>query len=184
MKKILLIAVTLFFTMPSMQAQDEDGEVKIVLVKEENSDNYYYEGVVPVDGVTKEEMFRSAKDWVLSTVKTEDNNAKFDDQELSIFTTPTIVVKAINGRNNDFVNFKLKLMFKDGKYKFRFDNLIVKSNVFLNSPPTAYNGVKMVPGGGARYNRRLINVINQTLFDMAASLEKTIKGTGVKKDDW
>jgi hypothetical protein len=186
MKRVLLIVAALFFAMPDMQAKGDDEEVKIVLVKEDNSDNYYYEGVVPVEGITKEEMFKRAKEWVLSNLKTEDNNAQFDEKEFSIYNTPTILVKAAPKYKDDYVNFKLKLLFKDGKYKFRIDNLIVKSNfsIYATQAPVSYNDKKMFPGNGVGYNRGLIENINIYFYSISSSLENAIKGNNVKKDDW
>ena len=182
MKKVLLVALSLLMITPAIQAKDKEEEVKIVLIKEENSDNYYYEGGVPVEGVSKEEMFKRAKEWVLSNFKTGDNNIEFDEQNLSIFNSPTIILEKFKNNAGDYLNFKIKLLFKEGKYKFRFDNLIVKSNVFFNDPPKPYNGGKMWPGG--RYNQSIIDNTNKTLAALATELENKIKGTAGKKDEW
>lgn len=184
MKKVLLVALSLLMITPAVQAKDKEEEVKVVLVKEDNSDNYYYEGVVPVEGVTKEDMFKKAKEWVLSIFKTEDNNAQFDEQNLVILNSPTIVLEKYRGAPGDFLNFKIKLLFKDGKYKFRFDNLIVKSNTFPLEPPVAYNGVKMFTGRGAKYNPGVIKNVNHALLGLSTELESKIKETKAKKDDW
>lgn len=172
-----------------MQAQDKskDEEVKIVLVKEDNSTNYYYEGVVPVEGVSKEEMYKRAKEWVLSTFKTEDNNAQFDEPNLSIFNTPTIILEKFKTYPGDYMNFKLKLLFKDGKYKFRFDNVIIKSNLFTTDPPRPYNGdgTKMFPYlASGKYNQGIIEKANRAFLSLSTELESAIKGTKTKKDDW
>jgi hypothetical protein len=186
MKKVLLIALSLLMITSVIYAQDKDQveEVKIVLVKEEGSDNYYYEGVVPVEGVSKEEMFKRAKEWVLSKFKTEDNNAQFDEQNLVILNSPTIVLEKYRGAPGDFLYFKIKILFKDGKYKFRFDNLIVKSNTFPLEPPVSYNGVKMFTGRGAKYNPGVIRNVNHALLGLSAELDSMIKETKTKKDDW
>ncbi|KAA5536707.1 DUF4468 domain-containing protein [Taibaiella lutea] len=183
MKRVLLIATALFFATPNIKAQDKDEEVKTVLVSDDNATNYYYEGIVPVEGVTKEEMFKRAKQWVLSTFKTEDNSAGFDEKEFIIFNSPTIVLEKFKSAPGDYVNFKIKLSFKDGKYKFRFDNLMVKSNNFPIDPPVAYNGTKMFPGRGAKYNSSVIEKVNKSLLALSIDLENNIKG-GAKKDDW
>ena len=181
MKKVLLIAITLLFTTPIVKAQDKDEKVKMVLVKEENSDNYYYEGVVPVEGVTKEEMFKRAKAWVLSNFKTGDNNSQFDETNFEIYNSPTIIVK----KGDNYVNFKIKLQFKDGKYKFRFDNLIVQPHWAITPPqePVPYNGVKLYGRYGKKFNRFFIENINTAFVGMASSLETSIKGISTKKDD-
>jgi hypothetical protein len=183
MKKILLVAMTLFFAIPNMDAKGKE-EVKLVLVKEENSNSYYYEGVVPIDGITKEEMFKRAKEWVLSTFKTEDNNAQFDEPNMVMFTSSTLALKVYKAAKTDFVNFKLKVLFKDGKYKFRVDNVMVKTNMFFGYPPAPYNDTKMFVGAGAGYNRKLIEEINSALAGMVVGLENAVKNVDAKKEDW
>src|SRR5262245_11861074 len=102
MKKVLFVALSLMMVSPMVQAKDKEEDVKSVLVKEENSDNYYYEGVVPVEGVTKEEMFKRAKEWVLSNFKTEDANTQFDDKELNIFSSTTVILGKENSAFGEF----------------------------------------------------------------------------------
>lgn len=183
MKKLFLLALSILLVNPILQAKDkeEKEEVKTVLVKSETSDEYYYEGVVPVDGISKEEMFKRAKNWVLSKFKTGDNNIQFDEQNMVIFNSPTIIIEKFRNNPGDFLNFKLRLQFKEGKYKFRFDNLIVKSNIFFNDPPKPYNGIKMYPGG--KYNQWVIDQSNKALLSLALDLENIIKGND-KDNNW
>jgi tRNA(Ser,Leu) C12 N-acetylase TAN1 len=185
MKKILLVAAMLFIAVPNMQAKGNDEEVKIVLIKEESSDNYYYEGVIPVEGVSKEEMFKRAKDWVLSTLKTNDNNIKFDEKEFSIITSSTFVVKETSRGATTLssaqVNFKLIIQFKEGKYKFHIDNVIVSPSFPTTNPSWNYSP-KMY--WLKKYNEYLIKEINKSFLNLSSVLEATIKGTGLKKDDW
>jgi hypothetical protein len=184
MKKVLLVALSLLMVAPAIQAKDKEDEVKIVLIKEENSDSYYYEGIVPVEGVSKEEMFKRAKVWVLSNFKTGDVNSRIDETNLTIFNSPTILVRPAKAHNDDYVNFKLNLFFKDGKYKFRFDNLIIKTNNDPYASPTPYKEGKIFKGMWGNYNQNLIASINISLFGLAVDLEKTIKGTKTSSDNW
>lgn len=177
-QKVLLIAMTLFFAahIVKAQVQDKDAEVKTVIIKEENSDSYYYEDIVPVNNITKEEMFGRAKAWVLSTLKTVDNNVQFDEKEMSIYNSSTVLLK----NANEYLNFKISILFKDGKYKFRFDNLIVSipSSVGLFTKPY---GPNMFAKG---YSKKKMKECNEILYSLSTNLENTIKGTGTKKSDW
>lgn len=179
MKKILLLAVLLLVAASQMQAKGDKEEVKIVLVKEENSDNYYYEGVVPVEGISKEEMFKRAKEWVLSNLKTGDNNAQFNEQELVIYNNPTISVK-VKGFPDGYANFKIKISFKDGRYKFIFDNVIV----IYDSKTKPYTDADVMFYGYGRTSQKLVKGINQSFAQISADLENAIKGNTAKKDDW
>lgn len=181
MKKVLLIALTLFFAAPNLQAKGDDEEVKIVLVKEENSDNYYYEGVVPVEGVTKEEMFKRAKAWLLSKYRTDDNNIESNESESSILNTITFKIKESAVFWPALVNCKVDLKFKDGKYKFRFDNILIKMLSPSNIPAEPYGTEKIF---SKKFTTHVMNEINLNLPAVAADLENAIKGAGSTKDDW
>ena len=176
MKKVLLVALSLLMITPVVQAKDKEEEVKVVLVKEDNSDNYYYEEVVPVESVTKEEMFKRAKDWVLSKLKTADNNIQFDEQNLSIYNSSVILLE----NSTDVMNFKISIYFKDGKYKFRIDNVIVGTQVSTGLYTKPYG-----PNMFAKwYSKKVMKKCNAALYSLTADLENAIKGTGTKKDDW
>jgi hypothetical protein len=184
MKKVLLVALSLLMMAPAIQAKDKDKEeVKIVLVKDDNSDEYYYEGVVTVEGVTKEEMFKRAKEWVLTRLKTSDNNIQFNDKDFSIINNATIVIdswtKGIVFYSGGYTNFKITLLFKDGKYKFRFDGLMFLLNL-QGAQPKSYSA-DLVPGN--KYNRHLIEENNKAFLNMSVELENKIKGSG-SKNDW
>lgn len=176
MKKVLLVALSLLMITPAMQAKDKEEEVKIVIVKEDNSDNYYYEGIVPVEGVTKEEMFKRAKQWVLSNFKTGDNNAQFDEQDLSIFNSPTIVLKS----EQAFLNFKISILFKEGKYKFRFDNLVITAQINGRNYTNPYGPKRF----GKGFFKNVMIESNQVLSALTLDLDNVIKGIKTKKDDW
>lgn len=186
MKKILLLAIALLTIAPALTAKDKDKdeEVKIVLVKEENSDNYFYEGVVPVEGVTKEEMFKRAKQWVLANLKTSDNNLQFDEQQFTIVNSSTIVVppkrKTTLIVDKCLVNFKLLIQFKEGRYKFRFDNLVVYLEQGFVTQTTAYSPQF------TKYkneNKYIENELNKALTGLEIGLENQVKGTSTQ-DDW
>lgn len=171
MKKIFLIAALLSVTLSVLYAKEDKEEVKYVLVSDDNATNYYYEGVVPVESVTKEEMFKRAKNWALSTFRTGDNNIQFDEKELTIYNSSVVLLN----NPTEAMSFKVAIYFKDGKYKFRFDNIIVINQTTVGAYPVPY-GFKKGP------SRKQIKKCNEILFSMSADLEKAIKGNS--KDDW
>ncbi len=171
MKKIVLIAlVFLSLAMPTSQAKDKNEEVKLVLIRDDNTSNYYYVGVVPVEGVTKEEMFKRAKDWVLSSFKTGEK-VQFDEKELVVYNNPTVIL----GVGHDEMNFNISIYFKEGKYKFRFENVIIISVTVYGpvSTPYSFNGPTKIQ----------IKQCNVSMLALSASLENAVKGTS-KKDNW
>ena len=75
-------------------------------------------------------------------MKTVDNNIQFDDAgNETIFTSPTLVIPDLKHTHaiNQKITFKLKLLFKDGKYKitassFAYFGKDVNGNWYLNEP--------------------------------------------------
>lgn len=191
MKKILLLAISLLTIAPALTAKDKDKdkEVKIVLVKEENSNEYYYEDVVPVEGVSKEEMFKRAKVWVLQNLKTSDNNIQFDENSFSIINEATIVLtptkSAFWGVTTGMANFKLNIQFKEGKYKFRFDNIVIFMKGINGSETLAYGELsKSNMKSNKNHVKHVQNDSNEKFRNLSIQLEQAIKTNTASQDDW
>src|SRR5262249_21175282 len=140
MKKVLYVALSLLAATPVLQAKEKE-EIKTVLVKDDASGEYYYEGVVPVEGVSKEEMFKRAKQWILSNLKSADNNIQFDDKEWVINNEASTLINSAQGFgwviSRGYTNFKLNIQFKDGRYKLRIDNVIIYLEHGIAAPPNS-----------------------------------------------
>jgi len=183
MKKILLVILSLLTVSPILNAKDED--YKVVVVKNETSGNYSYEEVVTVEGVAKEEMFRRAKSWIIANLKTDDNNIQFDENNLNITNTATIVLKAAHGFNwaltHALVNFKLNIQFKDGRYKFVFDNIVVQAAYADGIVETLnYDQVQR----NNKPAKHLRQEVNEKLLAIATQLGDVVKNGAAAKDDW
>lgn len=186
MKKVLLVVMSLLFVAPSVQAKDKDEEYKVVVVKNEASGSYAYEQVVNVEGVTKEEMFNRAKKWIIANFKTSDNNIQFDEANLTIANTATVVMNAASGFNwaitSGLVNFKLNLQFKEGRYKFIFDNIAVQAVYSDGIVETVNYEQAQKNNKPAKHIRK---ETNEKLLAISTQLEQAIKtGGGKGKDDW
>lgn len=170
-----------------VRSQDKGAEPSNAIVKETNSNSYYYEEIINVENVTKEEMFERAKQWVLSNFKTGDVNSQFDDKNLNIYTSSTIFYEKYKSTwNADLLNFKLNISFKDGKYKVRIEDFIIKSNFYYADPPTPYDEstmfVKKV--GGKKYKAWLIEQTNKMASSISTGLQNAVKGNNKKDNDW
>lgn len=185
MKKCLFLVMFLLISIPVLQAKDKEEDYKVVVDKNENG-IYLYEGIVTVEGIDKAEMFKRAKNWIVSNLKTEDNNISFDETNMHIANTANIVLKPGSGFNWNIshmvVNFKLNLMFKDGRYKFVFDNIVVQAasaNIGLETLSYEQITRNNKPSKHARKE------VNEKLLAISTQLEQAIK-TGVEKgkDDW
>ncbi len=186
MNKVLLVVLSLMMASPVVQAKDKDEEYKVVVVKNAATGDYVFENVVNVEGVTKEEMFTRAKKWIIANFKTSDNNIQFDEANMSITNTATVVLKAASGFNwaitSGLVNFKLNLQFKDGRYKFVFDNIAVQCAYSDGIVETINYDQAQRNNKPAKHIRK---EVNEKLLAIEMQLENTIKTGGDKaKDNW
>lgn len=184
MKKILVAVLCLSIATPTLLAKEKDEEYKVVVIKSESS-GYVYENVVNVEGVSKEEMFKRAKTWIIANLKTEDNNINFDEAGMSITNTATLVLKAASGFNwaitHGVVNFKLNIMFKEGRYKFIFDNIVVQAAYADGIVETLNYDQLQRNNKPAKHIRK---EVNEKLLAVSSQLEAAIKSGGKANDNW
>lgn len=185
MKKVLLVVLSLFMATPVIHAKDKEEEYKVVVVKDEPTGSYAYGQVVNVDNVSKEEMFTRAKKWIIANFKTGDNNIQFDEAGMNIANTATVVLKAASGFNwaitSGLVNFKLNLQFKEGRYKFVFDNIAVQC-VYADGVVETVNYDHVQKNN--KPAKHIRKEVNEKLLSISMQLEEAIKTGGKGKDDW
>jgi hypothetical protein len=184
MKKVLLVALSLLMVAPAIQAKDKEEEYKVVVAKNERGE-YLYEGVINVENVAKEEMFKRAKEWIISNLKTEDNNISFDEANMHIANTASVVLKPGSGFNWNMthivVNFKLNLAFKDGRYKFVFDNIVVQAaSPGIGLETLSYEQITR-NNKPSKYVRK---EVNEKLLSLSNQLEEAVKAGGKANDNW
>lgn len=118
-----LFAVNFLFF--SLHAQEKNQNL---FVKDEITNEYYFEQVMPAEGLKKTVMFERAKNWVTANLKTSDNNISADEQSGTIVNSAAIKIdrKMFVGLeiHEGYYDFKLNLSFKDDKYKIRVDNIM------------------------------------------------------------
>lgn len=185
MKKLALI-VSLLTIMPGTASFGKEDKNVVEVVVKNASGSYSYENVVNVGNVSKEEMFKRAKQWVLSNLKTDDNNIGFNEEQQTINSTATLVMTPGGGFSwtitHGLINFKLKLEFRDGRYKFVFDNIVVQA-VFGGG-----GGVVTLPYEKLNKKQKpakyMIDQVNEKLGALAMSLEAAVKGNKSENDNW
>jgi len=82
------------------------------------SGSFILDTVINVNDVSKSHLYKRAKNWVISTVRTSDQTVIFDDENNDEIRTDV----TINIDNGVFatppkVNFKLAIYLKDNKYR-------------------------------------------------------------------
>ena len=184
MRKILFIVMALWFVTPTLMAQDKD--TKEVVKKNETTGEYSYEDVVLVENVTKGVMFERAKKWIISNIVTGDNNIKFDSVTSDIVTSSSIILKTGSGFTfgitSGYINFKLNIQFKDGRYKFVFNGISVHAVFDEGTVKTlAYDQI-LKDRGSAKFIRK---DVNEKLQAISTQLENTIiKVETSTNDNW
>jgi Domain of unknown function (DUF4468) with TBP-like fold len=124
MRKVLILIAMLFFSSLSVSAQNAPFELK----KEEGTGEVYYEEVVQAQNMKQADLYQRAKSWIISNFKTADNNINFDEKEFSIVNAGALKLnqkKTMTWAVYDgTIDFKFHFWAKEGKYKFRIDNIM------------------------------------------------------------
>jgi hypothetical protein len=190
MKQFILLSM---FAVMSVFANAQDKDATF-FKQDATSGDYYYEEVVEISGVKKEEIYDRAKKWVVANFKTADNNISFNDQEMSIVNSAAVKIdkKMFTGVliQDGAYDFKFHVWVKDGKYKVRVDNimyylLIERSGGFaekgLKNETYAYGDLK---------DNKWSNYVKKQSADKTASVLAVMKDAvqnntaPAKKDDW
>ncbi len=204
MKTVLCVILTCFYSFIALgQSKDKKKEVEIieVLIDKEGNGNYKCDSIFQVSNITKEEMYSRARKWVIANLKTNDNNVEFNEVELSITTTPTILIPSYNVSfsgeiTRGLANFKLNLQFKDNRYRITVDNVsmhleygrpIRAPRVSSYNDFMATDGKKAKEGGGKpRYALDIYTIkeINKQIEALNLALYEAITNEKGKNDDW
>ncbi len=190
MKKHLSV-LTLLLAFGFTAIAKEKEEFKEIVTKDEATGEYYYEAVVPVEGIAKEEMFKRAKTWVLSNLKTSDNNINADEKDLSIINTASVVLDQTKGWGwaitSGNIDFKLNVLFKDGRYKVRFDNIVINA-MYVTGAGTSLQTISYTQYAKQRENkaaRKFKQMVNEKMLAVAGGLEQAVRnGDSSSKKDW
>lgn len=122
MKKALLLLPIILLAISSSVFAKKDKDVVDIL-----SPEGVYEEVIQIPNTTQSELFNRAKTWILQNMMTDDNNIMFDDKEYTINNNGTLKIDPKSTFmwviKSGVTNFKFHVWLKDGKYKFRIDNV-------------------------------------------------------------
>jgi hypothetical protein len=140
-----------------------------------------YQGVIEAPGVSKDQLYTRAYDWMLRTFRTSNNvvQKKESDQVVGSGVWPIILFHQDAG----YVIHTLTVYVKDGRYKYVLSNLSHQSNNadlqnFRSGGPLEQPEVSLNPllGGKKQWNnvRQQANSEAQTLV---TNLQAAMKGT-------
>jgi hypothetical protein len=170
-KTIALLAFSVLFITNSFA-----GDFESTVVPKNEQGHMVYEKVVEVNNVSKEELYKRVKAWVMDNVKTIDNNIQYDDKgSETIITTPTIALENLKNNHvvNQKVNFKLKILFKDNKMKITASSFIyygedVQHRVF-NTPLEDLKITRIIPSPV----KKIQELFDDTFGGFVADLSKS-----------
>ena len=169
MKRLLFFIATFLFTV-CYSNYSRSQEVSDVLTIDSVNGGYIYQRVVDVEGVSKDEIYKRIKNWIIDNLKSPVNYNYFDDDKHeSISTTISFVTKQTTG----FIEFKLNINIKEGKYR-----ILAKSFVFMRG------------GEGKPYNYKKSNrMLNQDFVEgfkpIMTAIKKAARGEiKSNNDNW
>ncbi len=183
-----LLLPLLFLTTGQLNAQ----ETKPILVKDNETGAFYYEEVVSAEGITKEELLKRAKTWIIANMKTEDNNIIFNEADFSAVNTGVIKVD----RKNFFTSiletgafdFKFHIWCKDDRYKIRIDNIMFYLLYASGSPVrTTRENYSYEELKDNKHGKYLKQHSNEKLSQFIASFKKAMGHSDEEtkaKNDW
>ncbi len=161
------------------------GEFHSSVLQKGTDGQWTYEKVINADGNNQEALYKKMKMWIVSHVKTADNNIMYDDKGFeTIVTTPTIKLENIKNKHlhDQVANFKLTIYFKDNKMK-------VVANTFYyygldmtgNERKGPFEGLQIKRIIPAPYDE-LEEKFDASFTSFVEELERAAKDT--KKSDW
>ncbi len=157
--------------------------------KDTETGKYKYEIVTQTEGISQEEIYKRAKEWMLRTLKTSDNMVSFDDEsKSSLISTGNIFLESQGGWcawNQITLNFKISIYCKEGRYKTIIESFI--HNAIVNCGTTSSNSSTPLEDlRQSKQGKRSLEDADNKIQAMLKEIETTIKSgnIGGVDDDW
>ncbi len=158
-----------------------------------------WEEVVTVDStVNKTELFNRARQWFSSTFKSEKDVISISDKE-SGEISGNAVVEYKSGRFyfgvvcvNGYVNFKINVFVKDGRYKYVFHSFDHEGSFYEGNKPISYgiltnSEIAPKPTRGGANNKAWAEIKEQTASQVIAlinSLKIAMSQKSEAQNNW
>jgi hypothetical protein len=158
-----------------------------------------WEEVVPVDStINKAELFNRARQWFSNTFKSEKDVISISDKEIGEISGNAVVeynsdrfyggVVCVNG----YVNFKINVFVKDGRYKYVFHSFDHEGSFYDGNKPISYgiltnSEIAPKPTRGGANNKAWAEIKDQTTTQVNAlinSLKTAMSKKSEAQDNW
>lgn len=186
--KIIIVTLLIIFSLHSVQSLGNVTSDTTNVVVITSGDENYFERVIPMPSQTKDVLYKKAKAWVLSTMKTTDQNISFDEENFKIVNSGA---KTIDPKKNSAAflisegafNFKILLEFKDGKYRVRIDNfqILTRANTGFNIKDKSRSYSELSDNKEGKYIKEQID---EKLTVLIRSLNVSLASDAQKNSDW
>ena len=93
-----------------------------------------YVGIVNLQGISKEDIYKKSKSWIVSTLKSADNMTELDDANKErLVGTGTIIIDSLRMpymfakqySKMVYLNFKIIILIKENKLKYSIENILL-----------------------------------------------------------
>lgn len=181
MKNLILIFVLNIISVKTFGQMPIDSSSKL----------FVYEGVVKVDSMNSEHLYNKAKEWIVRTLKSADNNINLNDKDHKSITSTgnthleDVKITTLLYYTDINLNYKFSIFFKDGRYKYIVENFYCSYFVSGISNGTS---PKSEPFEQIRLKKKQKTKIykdaNNKILNLISDLERNIKPNSKKTNDW
>ncbi len=159
------------------------------------NEKYLFEKVDSVPALSKKEIYEKARSWTVRNLKSSDSNIELNDPTYSQLTsTGNLTLEEVQLAltcvlTNHNLNFKFTILFKDGRYKVIFDNMMLSNTTVCyqsdGSPPSKnYHEYPLEKLGMSKKKKaKVLLDIEGKLLQLCHDLNQSMSGASSKKDD-
>jgi hypothetical protein len=162
--------------------------VKAQFPKDSTTGKVKYSGIVDLSGSSKEKIYKKAKAWIVSTLKSADNIIELDDVNMDkLVATGTTIVDSLklpyvykdSFSRNSYINFKFIILIKEGRLKYTVENFILYYTDSYYLIETSLEDTK--PGNGwtkkmiEKFNISVYVRVNKTITNIIANFIRNMK---------
>jgi len=188
-RTFLLLAIALISCADStsLLAQEKSQKNEYLLALNQSTGQFQYEHIYTFDSTTisKEQAYKNAKNYILSTLKTSDNNIVNDDKTFGeILNHGSLILKPIHGSgwtiDKAVLDFKVHIFFKGGRYKLVIDNIAYRAeNMAPNPDMGTYKDLKNESVG-----KKFKRAVDESLKDFVNVLNAAVVNNSTSNSNW
>lgn len=183
MKKIILTSLLVAINFLSY-SQSKNKDATIVLPVDSISKLVTYQGVVQAEGISKNDLYLSAKEWFVKTFKSANHVIQMDDKE-----SGKIIGKGISKSSYNYLmhtvlydlNYTVSITVKDGRFRYEIGDMSVKSEGGIGvTVDEAYRIYRNKSSGYALY-KRIIPFVETNSDTLVKSIKESLMHNSINK---